>query len=179
MFAFESLPLTGAALITLPAFADNRGSFVKTFQDSFFRQGDIGFELKESYFSVSHKDVIRGMHFQLPPHDHAKIVFCPHGAILDVLVDLRRQSPTYGQYFAAELSAANHQAFYIPPGFAHGFKTLENDTITYYLVSSEHSRDHDAGIMYDSFGMDWACAAPVMSARDQEFPPLSAFDSPF
>ncbi len=179
MFAFQPLPLSGAAQITLPAFADNRGSFVKTFQGSLFRQAGIDFALQESYFSVSHKDVIRGMHFQLPPHDHAKIVFCPHGAILDVLVDLRRQSPTYGQHYAAELSAANHQAFYIPPGFAHGFKSLEDHTITYYLVSSEHSRDHDAGIMYNSFGMDWACAAPILSGRDQDFPPLEAFDSPF
>lgn len=179
MFAFQPLPLADAALLTLPAFTDERGGFIKTFQDSFFRQAGIPFELKESYFSVSRKDVIRGMHFQLPPHDHAKIVFCPQGAILDVLVDLRRQSPAYGQYFATELSAANHQAFYIPPGFAHGFKTLEDDTITYYLVSSEHSKDHDAGIMYNSFGLDWQLDHPIISARDKGFPALDAFNSPF
>jgi dTDP-4-dehydrorhamnose 3,5-epimerase len=179
MFAFEPLPLANAALITLPAFADDRGSFIKTFQDSFFKQAGITFELRESYFSVSHKDVIRGMHFQLPPHHHDKIVFCPHGAIQDVLVDLRRQSPTYGQHFAAELSAANHKAFYIPAGFAHGFKTLEDHTITYYLVSSEHSKEQDAGIMYNSFGMDWNLANPVISARDLAFPALTDFDSPF
>ena len=179
MFVFESLPLADAALITLPAFADERGSFIKTFQDSFFKQSGIDFELRESYFSVSHKDVIRGMHFQLPPHDHAKIVFCPHGAIVDVLVDLRRQSPTYRQYFATELSAENHKAFYIPAGFAHGFKTLQDHTITYYLVSSEHSKEQDAGIMYNSFGMDWQVEHPIVSARDQAFPALAGFDSPF
>ena len=179
MFAFQSLPLADAALITLPAFNDNRGSFIKTFQDSFFKEAGIDFDLKESYFSVSHKDVIRGMHFQLPPHHHAKIVFCPHGAILDVLVDLRKQSATYGRYYATELSAANHQAFYIPPGFAHGFKTLEDHTITYYLVSSEHSKEHDAGIMYDSFGMAWHTGQPIVSDRDKAFPALADFISPF
>ena len=179
MFTFESLPLSGAALITLPAFNDARGSFIKTFQDSFFKQSAIDFELKESYFSVSHKEVIRGMHFQLPPHHHAKVVFCPHGSILDVLVDLRRQSPTYGQYFATELSAANHKAFYIPAGFAHGFKTLEDHTITYYLVSSEHSKEQDAGILYNSFGMDWQLNDPIISERDLAFPSLADFDSPF
>lgn len=179
MFHFKPLPLSGAFLITLPSFEDQRGNFTKTFQHSFFGQEHIDFKLQESYFSLSFKDVIRGMHFQLPPHDHAKIVYCPQGSILDVIVDLRKGSATYGQYYAAELSADNHLAYYIPKGFAHGFKALNDNAMTYYLVSSEYSREHDTGIRYDSFGFDWECAMPVLSERDLSFSTLQSFESPF
>lgn len=179
MFHFNPLTLSGAFLITLPAFGDDRGIFIKPFQDSLYQKQDITFNLRESYFSLSKKDVIRGMHFQLPPQEHAKIVFCPQGAILDVIIDLREHSPTYGQYVATELSGANHLAYYIPPGFAHGFKALTEDAMTYYLVSSEHSRDHDTGIRYDSFGFDWDCRQPILSERDLSFTGLQDFKSPF
>ena len=179
MFHFKPLPLSGAFIITLPSFEDHRGNFTKTFQHSFFEQKNIDFKLLESYFSLSFKEVIRGMHFQLPPYDHAKIVYCPQGGILDVIVDLRKDSDTYGQYYAAELSAVNHLAYYIPKGFAHGFKALSDNAMTYYLVSSEYSKEHDTGIRYDSFGFDWECAVPVLSERDLSFPALKNFESPF
>jgi dTDP-4-dehydrorhamnose 3,5-epimerase/CDP-3, 6-dideoxy-D-glycero-D-glycero-4-hexulose-5-epimerase len=179
MFHFNPLPLSGAFIITLPSFDDRRGNFTKTFQHSFFRQAGIDFQLQESYFSLSRKEVIRGMHFQLPPHDHAKIVYCPQGSIIDVLIDLRKESGTYGRHYATELSAANHLAYYIPEGFAHGFKALSDNAMTCYLVSSEYSQQHDTGIRYDSFGFDWNCAAPVLSERDLSFPSLKDFASPF
>ena len=166
-------------VLDLPAFSDDRGSFIKTFHDTTLKQHGISFELKESYFSISHKDVIRGMHFQLPPHHHAKVVFCPQGAILDVIVDLRVGSPSYGKFQAQELSLDNHKAFYIPPGFAHGFKALTDNAMTYYLVSSEYSKDHDTGIRYDSIAFDWDCNDPVISARDLAFPAIGSFNSPF
>ncbi len=103
MFQFTSLPLPQAQLISLPSFNDARGNFTKTFHQGMFQDQGINFELKESYFSISKKDVIRGMHFQTPPHEHAKIVFCPRGAIMDVIVDIRKQSPSYGKFYAAEL----------------------------------------------------------------------------
>jgi dTDP-4-dehydrorhamnose 3,5-epimerase len=179
MFEFDPLPLSGAFTITLPAFADNRGSFTKVFHEGIFRDQQIQFDLKESYCSVSRKDVIRGMHFQLPPHQHAKIVFCPHGALLDVLVDLRKSSSSYGAWCSVELSEANHKAVYIPEGFAHGFKALTENAITYYLVSSVYDAAHDTGILYNSFGMDWECPSPEMSERDRSFPCLKDFESPF
>ena len=175
----QQLPLAGALLITLPAFNDARGTFVKTFQASVLQQAGIDFTLRESYFSLSKKDVIRGMHFQTPPHHHAKIVFCPQGAILDVIVDLRKGSATYGQCYAHELSAANHQAYYIPEGFAHGFKSLTDDAITYYLVTSEYAQAHDTGILYSSIDFDWGVKEPIISARDLSFPTLQTFESPF
>src|ERR1700722_12291524 len=92
--------LNGPKLITLPKSTDTRGTFIKTFHESSLAAHHISFTLRESYFSLSKKNVIRGMHFQLPPWAHSKIVFCPQGAVLDVLVDLRKASPTYKQYFA-------------------------------------------------------------------------------
>lgn len=175
---FESI-LNGAFVIDLPAFYDDRGSFVKTFQETTLAEHGINFELKESYYSLSKKDVIRGMHFQTPPHQHAKIVFCPQGAILDVIVDLRKNSATYGQYYTQELSAENHKAYYIPEGFAHGFKSLTDDAITYYLVSSEYSKEHDTGILYNSFGFDWGVENPIISERDLSFSNLTDLSSPF
>lgn len=176
---FEALPLAGAYCITLPAPTDNRGTFVKTFHEPSFAAHGIDFTLRESYYSFSHKNVIRGMHFQLPPHHHSKVVFCPAGAILDVMLDLRAESPTYGQYYATELSAENHKAFFIPEGFAHGFKALTDNAMTYYLVSTAYSAQHDTGILFDSFGMDWGMQEPIMSARDLSFKKLSEFSSPF
>lgn len=166
-------------VLTLPAFTDSRGLFVKTFHEATLAKLGIHFGLRESYFSVSKKDVIRGMHFQLPPHQHSKIVLCPQGAILDVIVDLRKDSPTYRQFQTQELSAENHKAFYIPEGFAHGFKALTEDAITYYFVTSEYSQAHDTGIRYDSIGYDWEVAGPVLSDRDLSFVALHDFASPF
>lgn len=171
--------LNGAKILTLPSSQDIRGSFVKTFHESSLAKHDIFFTLRESYFSLSKKDVIRGMHFQLPPWEHSKIVFCPQGAILDVIVDLRKDSPTFRRFYSQELSAENHKAYYIPEGFAHGFKSLTNDAMTYYLVSSEYSQPHDTGIRYDTIGFDWGVADPVLSARDMSFVSLQDFDSPF
>lgn len=166
-------------LLDMPCFSDLRGQFVKTFNDTAFKERGIDFVTRESYFSVSAKDVIRGMHFHVPPHEHDKIVFCPHGAILDVLVDLRKGEGSYGQVYSALLSAANHKAFFIPRGFAHGFRSLEEQSVTYYLVSGEYVAAADGGIAYDSIGFDWACTLPVISDRDRQFPSLADFDSPF
>jgi len=175
----KPLALEGAMLITLPHSKDERGFFTKSFHETSLKNAGIDFTLRESYFSLSKKDVIRGMHFQTPPHQHSKIVFCPQGAILDVIIDLRRDSATYGHYYAQELSAENHLAYYIPEGFAHGFKSLSDDAITYYLVSSEYSQANDTGVLYNSFGFDWQVERPVISARDLSFSPIKDFDSPF
>ncbi len=171
--------LNGAKIITMPSSQDARGVFVKTFHDTNLKAAGIDFVLKESYFSLSKKDVIRGMHFQTPPHQHSKIVFCPQGAILDVIVDLRMDSPTFMQHYATELSAENHKAYYIPEGFAHGFKSLTDDAITYYLVSSEYSQLNDTGVRYDRIGFDWGVQDPIISARDLSFIAMLEFESVF
>jgi dTDP-4-dehydrorhamnose 3,5-epimerase len=180
MWKFKALPLHGAFLIELPKFDDDRGSFVKTYQNSVCQQLlDFDFQPVESYFSLSKKDVIRGMHFQTPPYDHSKMVWCPQGSILDVIIDLRKASPTYGQFYSTVLSADNHLAYFIPKGFAHGFKSLEHASMTHYLVSSEYQTSADEGILYNSFGMDWEVIKPILSPRDLNFKALQDFHSPF
>lgn len=176
---FSQLPLKDAKVLRLFSATDDRGAFVKCFHDTTLKEAGIDFQLKESYFSVSHKNVIRGMHFQLPPHQHAKIVYCPQGAILDVIVDLRKNSPTYGSSHSEILSSENHHALYIPEGFAHGFKSLTEGAITAYLVSSEYHKDSDTGLRWDSIGFDWELDAPIVSARDAALMRMEAFDSPF
>jgi dTDP-4-dehydrorhamnose 3,5-epimerase len=136
-------------------------------------------QVREVYFSLSDKNVIRGMHFQVPPAHHAKFVCVSRGAVRDVILDLRKDSPNYGKAEDIILSAENHHALYIPPGFAHGFLSLENDTLMHYLVSSEHSPEHDAGIRWDSFAYDWKITDPVLSDRDKTMPPFGTFKSPF
>ena len=158
---------------------DERGSFIKTFHHKSLREQGIEFELRESFYSVSVQNVIRGMHFHHPPFDHDKIVFCTQGQILDVALDLRKTSPTYGQCVAARLSFESHQALFIPKGFAHGFLTLSETATTFYLVSGEYNQQADDGIRYDSFGLDWNVAQPILSKRDLDFTTLQNFNSPF
>lgn len=166
-------------VIELPRYDDERGSFIKCYDEASFMEAGIGNCFKESYFSISDKNVIRGMHFQVPPADHEKLVCVTFGAVKDVLLDIRKDSPTYGQVMDIVLSADNHLALYIPRGFAHGFMGLEDHTIMNYLVATVHSPKHDMAIRWDSIGYDWKNAAPIMSKRDQEAALLQDFKSPF
>ncbi|MEZ5047768.1 MAG: dTDP-4-dehydrorhamnose 3,5-epimerase family protein [Chitinophagaceae bacterium] len=158
---------------------DKRGVFVKTFHRSAFKNLGIDFELKESFYSTSIKDTIRGMHFHMPPHEHTKIVFCIDGSILDVALDLRKESLTYGQYFTIELNSLHHKALYIPKGFAHGFATLSEAATTFYFVDGEYHAASDQGIRFDSFGLEWSIHNPLLSERDLQFQTFSQFQSPF
>jgi dTDP-4-dehydrorhamnose 3,5-epimerase len=158
---------------------DMRGSFVKTFHHTLLKEQGIDFNLKESFYSVSHKDVIRGMHFHHPPFDHDKIVFCTEGAILDVALDLRKGAETYGLCVSKELSFENNDALFIPKGFAHGFLTLSKSATTFYLVSGEYNREADDGIHYNSINFNWPVENPLVSERDLSFKKLQEFNSQF
>ena len=171
--------LAGAFLVRPPLFTDMRGGFVKTFHRDLFREFGVEPAFTEEFYSTSAKGVIRGMHFQTPPADHAKYVCCLVGAVRDVILDLRRASPTYGQHFAVELSAENRLGFYISAGFAHGFLSLTDGSLMLYKTTTVHAPACDAGIRWDSFGYDWGVAAPIVSARDSTFPVFGDFPSPF
>ncbi|MEO5367540.1 MAG: dTDP-4-dehydrorhamnose 3,5-epimerase [Magnetococcus sp. WYHC-3] len=158
---------------------DARGSFVKMQQRSWFDACGLESDFRESYFSVSHDRVIRGMHFQAPPHDHAKLITVVQGKIVDVVLDLRRSSPTYGQHCAIELSAADGLSLYVSRGLAHGFAVLEGDATVNYLVTTEYAPDQDMGVRYDSFGYCWPVTDPILSGRDRALPPFSRFTTPF
>lgn len=175
----ENTSIENLLLIRQFRLDDARGVFVKTFHNTTMKAHGIDFHCKESIYSVSSKDVIRGMHFHHPPHQHAKIVFCTQGSILDVALDLRKNSATSGQYFSTELSFANNHALYIPAGFAHGFLTTTETATAFYFIDGEYASASDDGIRYDSFGFDWGVENPILSPRDLQFQTLENFNSPF
>lgn len=167
--------LEGVYIIKNRIFQDQRGKFIKTYHKDDFKKLGLCTDFQESYFSVSNKDVIRGMHFQIPPFEHEKLVYVAKGKVLDVIVDLRKNSKTKGQYIEVELSEENGYSIYIPKGLAHGFKSLEDNTIMIYNVATVYNQDCDYGIKYDSFGFDWKCENPILSQRDKKFETLEEF----
>jgi len=159
--------------------SDNRGRFVKPVIASAFADKGLRNDFVEQYYSTSGTRVIRGMHFQMPPFDHAKVVYCVQGSVVDVLLDLRSASPTNGKHITIDLSTESGVAVYIAAGVAHGFAVKNRPATLIYNVTSQYSASHDSGIRWDSFGYDWGIEAPVLSDRDSGLPKLSAFVSPF
>ena len=155
---------------------DQRGSFTKTYQEKFFQENNLCTNFQESFFSISQKNVIRGMHFQLPPYDQAKLVYVVRGEIIDVVLDLRKSSATYGQAIEVILSERNNRSIYVPKGLAHGFISKIDDTITIYHVSTIYNPANDYGVRYNSFGFDWQVKEPVLSERDKNLISLREFD---
>tara|TARA_R110000751_G_scaffold1474_9_gene5589 strand:- start:4809 stop:5345 length:537 start_codon:yes stop_codon:yes gene_type:complete len=176
---FEETSIPGVYVIDHFHATDARGDFTKVFHTPSFKERGMDFKLEESYYSISKKNVIRGMHFQTPPHDHEKIVFVSRGSITDVVLDLRKDSTTYKQYLTVDLSASNTKGIYIPKGCAHGFLSLEEDTCAVYMVSTAYAPEADAGIRYDTFNYDWVVNKPIISERDLKFPDMESFESPF
>lgn len=176
---FEELGLPGAFIVHPRVLADSRGTFVKTVHAPTFAARGLRTDWAEEYHSSSRRGVIRGLHFQLPPADHAKLVFCLAGTVLDVVIDLRRGSPTFGDHRQVGLEAERGTGVYIPTGCAHGFLSLSDASTLYYKVTSVHVPDADGGIAWDSVGFDWPVVNPMLSERDRALPPLSALDTPF
>lgn len=171
--------LDGLKILEPIIFEDTRGKFIKIFTNEFFKEKGLDINIQETYYSISHKNVIRGMHFQTPPYEHVKLVYVPNGKILDVILDIRKYSPTFGKYFSCELSSENGRVLIIPKGLAHGFKSLEDNTNVTYMQTTCYAPNNDVGIRYDSFGFDWRCDNPKISNRDQSFQTLAEFKSPF
>ena len=151
---------------------------MKTFAASRLAERGLPFELREQFITRSHRGVLRGMHFQVPPCEHVKLVCCVGGAVHDVLLDLR-PGPGYGRVASVELQADRPQLLYLPAGLAHGFVARSDEALMLYQTTHEHAPAHDRGIRWDSFGHDWGEAAPRLSERDRLHPPLAAFDTPF
>lgn len=158
---------------------DVRGRFVKTYHQDVFNQHKLATNFVEQYYSVSHKGVLRGLHFQTPPHEHAKLVYCLTGKVLDAIVDLRVGSPTFGKFELIELDAASAKMLYIAAGMAHGFYALEDDTIMQYHVTTTYAPNFDTGIRWDSAGIPWPNMRPILSERDSKFALLADYISPF
>jgi dTDP-4-dehydrorhamnose 3,5-epimerase len=152
-------------------FKDERGFFVETYQEKRYQEllgADIHFV--QDNFSSSKKGVLRGMHYQSPPFGQAKLVQVLKGKALDVALDIRFGSPTFGQYVMVELSQENHRQFFIPEGFAHGFLALEDNTLFQYKCTNVYSREHERGIVWNDsvLGIDWGMKDPIVSDKDEK-----------
>ncbi len=156
--------------------SDERGSFIKTYHNEFFIRNGLCDDFKESYFSISKKNVIRGMHFQLPPYDHEKLVYVAKGEVTDVILDMRKNSNTLGKVISIVLNDSNFRSVYIPKGLAHGFKSMVDNTIMIYNVSTVYSNEADFGVSFDSIDFNWDVSAPIISNRDRALTTFEEFN---
>ena len=161
-------------VLQFDVYSDNRGEFVKTIHKDTFVDANLEYQFQECFFSISQKNVFRGMHYQLPPNDHVKLVTVIKGGIIDIALDLRSNSPLFGKFFAIELSESNRKGLYLGSGFAHGFLSLENDTIVEYHTSTVQNKDSEAGVRWDSFGLNFPVDQPIISNRDDSFSPFNS-----
>jgi dTDP-4-dehydrorhamnose 3,5-epimerase len=158
---------------------DERGSFLKLYNENAFKELGLAFDYKEEYVSRSKKNVIRGMHFQIPPYSHDKMVWCSRGSVTDVLLDIRKGN-YYGHSKSITLTEDDNLIIYIPSGIAHGFKSLQDNSELVYKTSSTHMAEYDRGILWNSFDFDWKLDKdPIISTRDTNHPTIQSFDSPF
>lgn len=175
--------IEGPLIIEPKVFGDARGYFFESFSQREFdaKVGELRFVQDNE--SCSRRGVMRGLHFQMPPFTQAKLVRCVRGAVLDVAVDIRRGSPTYGRHVAVELTEDNHHQFFVPKGFAHGFSVLSEVAVFQYKCDEFYHPEADAGIsiLDESLGIDWRIPLEeaVLSEKDTRHPLLSGFESPF
>ena len=174
-------PIADLFVIEPKVWKDDRGYFYESFREDFFKEIKIDLSLVQDNQSLSQKGTIRGLHFQAPPFEQGKLVRVLQGAVLDVVVDIRKKSPTYGQSFAIELNDQNHLQLWIPPGFAHGFSTLADQTIFCYKCSNYYHKASEGGIRFndETLAIDWKVPAIHVSEKDYLLPTFKDFISPF
>ena len=178
----RSVSIEGLLIIEPRVFEDDRGYFMEPFNERTFKEATgLSVDFVQDNESGSVDNTLRGLHFQVPPAQQGKLVRASRGAVLDVAVDLRVDSPTFGQHKAVVLSAENKLQFWIPPGFAHGFLTLEENTIFNYKCTGFYSQENEVSLRWDDpdLGIDWGIENPVISEKDRNAPLWSSFDSPF
>lgn len=160
--------IEGLLVIQPQIFYDSRGYFYEPYNKKAFAEAGINEEFVQDNQSLSQKGVLRGLHFQNPPHAQAKLLRILQGAIWDVAVDIRKSSPTYGKYFGIELSAENKTVFYVPKGFAHGFLTLEDNTLLLYKCSDFYNKSSEESLIWNDpdVAISWEISNPVLSEKD-------------
>lgn len=177
----EDTPLSGVKILTPNRFGDARGFFSESWNKRLLAEQGILFDFVQDNHSMSAQvGTLRGLHFQSPPAAQDKLVRCGQGALFDVAVDIRKGSPSYGQWFGVELSAENGKQLLVPAGFLHGFITRQPNTEIIYKCTDYYAPDCDGAVRWDSCGIDWHHDGDVMlSDKDAVAPPLADFDSPF
>lgn len=175
--------IDGVVIIEPRVFKDDRGYFFESYSKREFDEKVRPIDFVQDNESCSTKGVMRGLHFQRPPYTQSKLVRCVKGAVLDVAVDIRKGSPTYGKHVAVELTEDNHRQFFIPKGFAHGFAVLSDVAVFQYKCDQFYHPEADGGIsiLDDSLNIDWRInpSEAVLSDKDTHHPLLKDFDSPF
>lgn len=170
---FREVKLPGAYIIEPELIEDERGFFARTWGQEDFAARGLNPQIVQCNSSLNKRTgTLRGMHYQVSPHEEAKLVRCTAGAIYDVIVDLRPDSPTRGQWLGVELTARNRLMMYVPEGFAHGFQTLEDNSEVFYQVSAYFHPESARGVRWDdpAFGIEWPLAISVISERDRSHP---------
>ncbi|MES2560554.1 MAG: dTDP-4-dehydrorhamnose 3,5-epimerase [Bacteroidota bacterium] len=177
----EKIYIDGPLIIKPKVFTDSRGYFFESFSAQLFEAIGVNANFVQDNQSLSQKGTVRGLHFQADPHAQGKLVRVVQGAVLDVAVDIRIGSPTYGKHFDIELTGDNKTMFWVPPGFAHGFSTLENNTIFLYKCTNLYHKASEGGIHWNDPGLniDWKVDEAIVSEKDQLLPSLDRFESPF
>jgi dTDP-4-dehydrorhamnose 3,5-epimerase len=173
-FKIISTPVKGVKIINTKLFYDSRGSFYETYKKSEFMDNGILSEFQQQNISVSKKNVLRGLHYQLVPFSQGKLVSVLFGKIFDVAVDLRKNSPTFRKYVCVILSAEEGNMIWIPEGFAHGFLSMAENTRVSYLTTKEYSPEHERGIIWNDpdLAIEWPERNVILSAKDSHFPKL-------
>jgi dTDP-4-dehydrorhamnose 3,5-epimerase len=170
---FTETPLAGAFIIDIVALEDERGFFARTWSADELTKRGLDTTLVQCNIAWNPlKGTLRGMHFQRAPYEEVKIVRCTRGALFDVIVDLRRESPTFRQWTSVVLNADSRRMLYVPKGFAHGYLTLTDDVEAYYHVSAVYQPDSAGGVAWDdpAFGIEWPCQPAMISERDRAWP---------
>jgi len=180
-FTFRKLDMDGLVLITPNVFGDGRGYFAEIYKHSEFKKNRIDRVFVQDSHSMSKKGVLRGLHYQLRPVEQGKIIRVIGGEIFDVAVDIRKGSQSYGKWFGTRLSEENRFMLFIPPGFAHGFVTLKDNTEILYKMTNEYSKKHERGIIWNDpeINIKWPIKNPVVSDKDTKFPRLEHADNNF
>lgn len=174
-------PFEGLYVIEPQVWGDARGHFFESYSEAAFKAAGLPTDFVQDNQSLSAKGILRGLHFQAPPFAQGKLVRVITGAVLDVVVDIRKSSATYGQHYKIELSADNKKMLWVPPGFAHGFVTLEDQTIFVYKVTGLYHKESEGGLLWNDpqLGIDWGVADPLLSDKDKLQPSWAAFKTPF
>jgi dTDP-4-dehydrorhamnose 3,5-epimerase len=177
----QKIDMEGPILIKPQVFEDDRGYFFEPYNLKKFENIGINETFVQDNQSFSNKGTIRGLHFQAPPYAQGKLVRVITGAVLDVVVDIRKKSPTYGHTFSVELNAANKMMLWVPIGFAHGFSTLQDHTIFQYKCTGFYNKESEGGLRWDDpdLNINWGVDSAILSDKDKLLPLLSAFNSPF
>lgn len=172
---FTEIELAGAYIIDIEQIADERGFFARSWCRQEFLKMELETRMEQCNISYNRKKgTLRGMHYQVFPHQETKLVRCTRGHIYDVIVDLRQDSATYKKWFGVDLTAMNRRMLYVPEGFAHGYQTLEDDTEIFYQVSASYFPQSEKGIRWDdpAVGIQWPLSCPIVSPKDNCWPLL-------